>query len=688
MSNSVQTVVSDGSLTLLDISFNYFDRTHVHVYFDNVEQTLGTTWSWVGTTDKKIQFSPAVADDVVVKVQRITPLESPRHVYSSPGNAPFNKSTVDENFRQTLYAAQEAQEGANLTQLQQDLDAQGNKITDLGDALLDNDAVNLKVLREYLPYGPAAASLNSRIAAEEAQTAALAGQYGSALVGAATYAQLRAYTGDATRIQLGGRNNYFDNCGGIVVRTGSQPDNDGTTWKDGLGRSWVRQFDGKADIRWFGAPCDGISDDTAGWQAAVSALQGKGLELVVPGFSVISGQVSITSGLLTIRWLNKGTSLKKRFNGEAFRVMAGYVDFINPAINGCADEGFTGGAIRFAGTSYDCTIVNPRIWNTGDSCVICDNGVSGTGGGGLIINGGSLLAYNPSGQSSGGPASVRLHGASDTSPQNRKLIGVTSSSQPLLDATGMFQTAVIGGFTGTIIFSGNPNVTGATGVGSCSELQLDSVYIRDGMSIAGTDHVINGCITHGYYPIYYSYGVVSGYSSQWGWQLTQYAQNVSIGQGNEISHLIQDLSPNGLGLVCNKYFQNYVPFGFLWTGASANPAIGNGSFTAQTYNVTGANIAISYGITFGSTTTLGTGQWYFSLPLWSGNAATSPAVGAWSMFIPGVGWKSGFVYISSTGATHRVSLVDTAGVTVGSTYNGGTLPSGTTLTINLNYQRL
>lgn len=252
MSNSVQTVVSDGSLPLLDISFNYFDRTHVHVYFDNVEQTLGTTWSWVGSTDKEIQFSPAVADGVVVKVQRITPLESPRHVYSSPGNAPFNKSTVDENFRQTLYAAQEAQEGANLTQLQQDLDAQGNKITDLGDALLDGDAVNLKVLREYLPYGPAATSLNARIAAEEAHTAALAGQYGSSLIGAATYAQLRAYTGSATRMQVGGRTHYFDKAAGTFVRTGSAPDNDGTVLVDALGRSWVRDYTGGINAVWFG----------------------------------------------------------------------------------------------------------------------------------------------------------------------------------------------------------------------------------------------------------------------------------------------------------------------------------------------------------------------------------------------------------------------------------------------------
>ena len=171
MSNSVQTVVSDGSLTLLDLSINYFARTHIKVSFNSVEQTLGTTWNWVGTTDKKIQFTPAVVAGVTVQVKRQTPLDAPRHVYSSPGNAPFNKSTVDENFQQALYASQEAAEGANLQNFAQDVSAAGHKLTDLGDAMLDGDAVSLKVLRDYLPYGPAATSLAARIAAEEAITA-------------------------------------------------------------------------------------------------------------------------------------------------------------------------------------------------------------------------------------------------------------------------------------------------------------------------------------------------------------------------------------------------------------------------------------------------------------------------------------------------------------------------------------
>lgn len=87
----------------------------------------------------------------------------------------------------------------------------------------------------------------------------------------ATYAALRAYTGTATRVQVGGRTNYFDGAAGIFVRTGSAADNDGTILVDALGRSWVRQFDGPVDVRWWGA-VGSTNDEAAAIQKALSYL--------------------------------------------------------------------------------------------------------------------------------------------------------------------------------------------------------------------------------------------------------------------------------------------------------------------------------------------------------------------------------------------------------------------------------
>lgn len=75
-------------------------------------------------------------------------------------------------------------------------------------------------------------------------SADLAAVDGASLVGAATYAQLRAYTGSATKLDL------LD--GGKVIRTGTDADNGGTVFKDGLNRSWERVInDGTVHLDWF-----------------------------------------------------------------------------------------------------------------------------------------------------------------------------------------------------------------------------------------------------------------------------------------------------------------------------------------------------------------------------------------------------------------------------------------------------
>ena len=110
---SIQTAVSDGTLTMLALSIEYPRRDYIHVYFDGVEQTEGDTWNWVGVSDKAITFSQAVPDGVVVRVQRITPLDTVPNIFGSAtppyvGYAEFDADTVDENFRQTLQVAQES----------------------------------------------------------------------------------------------------------------------------------------------------------------------------------------------------------------------------------------------------------------------------------------------------------------------------------------------------------------------------------------------------------------------------------------------------------------------------------------------------------------------------------------------------------------------------------------------------
>lgn len=57
-----------------------------------------------------------------------------------------------------------------------------------------------------------------------------------------------------TRLQL--------DDGYIVVRKGTAADNGGTVWRDALGRSWVRDFSGNVNVKWFGASGNGFDEDT------------------------------------------------------------------------------------------------------------------------------------------------------------------------------------------------------------------------------------------------------------------------------------------------------------------------------------------------------------------------------------------------------------------------------------------
>lgn len=57
----------------------------------------------------------------------------------------------------------------------------------------------------------------------------------------------------------------------------------------------------------------------------------------------------------------------------------------------------------------------------------------------------------------------------------------------------------------------------------------------------------------------------------------------------------------------------FISYTTAWTGTGSNPALGNGTLSAS-YQVSGTYVEVSIALTIGSTTTMGSGFWYFSLP--------------------------------------------------------------------------
>jgi len=165
---STQRVTSDGTLVLLPISIEYFDRSEITVFFDDILGEEGVAWNWVGSTDKTISFPTAVGAGIEVKVVRTTDISLIRHVFSD--GAAFLDETMDENFRQILHIAQEARERASIADMFSNLNMHGYKIINVGLAVDPNDVISLA---QYQADAEGAwAARNQAVAAKDAAVAA------------------------------------------------------------------------------------------------------------------------------------------------------------------------------------------------------------------------------------------------------------------------------------------------------------------------------------------------------------------------------------------------------------------------------------------------------------------------------------------------------------------------------------
>lgn len=139
MAFSTQRTTSDGTLVLLDISIEYFDRSEIAVLFDGVVDVY--PWEWVGTTEKKISFTPAVPNDVEVMLVRTTDLEAVRHIFTL--GAQFTTQSLDEDLLQILHIAQEARENATIEEVFHNLNMHGYRIINIGDGIDPQDAPSM-----------------------------------------------------------------------------------------------------------------------------------------------------------------------------------------------------------------------------------------------------------------------------------------------------------------------------------------------------------------------------------------------------------------------------------------------------------------------------------------------------------------------------------------------------------------
>lgn len=140
MAYSRQDAVSDGTLQVLDVSIQYMRRADVFVLLDDV---LTTDWGWVGVLNS-IAFPAPLAAGVKVTVVRRTRQDKVIHEFAK--GALFNSTTMDTDFRQMLYLAQEYTEGGGFTDLFSDLNMHGFRLTNLGAGVAPSDAATMAQL--------------------------------------------------------------------------------------------------------------------------------------------------------------------------------------------------------------------------------------------------------------------------------------------------------------------------------------------------------------------------------------------------------------------------------------------------------------------------------------------------------------------------------------------------------------
>ena len=165
MAYSTQRAVSDGTLAYLDLSIEYMKRADIAVFYDGLPAAPGS-WAWVGTTDKRITFSPVVPNGVEVLIKRTTQINTIINKFAN--GAKFNNATMDQDFTQLLYLNQEAVEGAALTDIFNDVDFHGYKIKNLGLAVDDTDAITFGQVKS-ISTGAYQAKLDAEAARDLAQ---------------------------------------------------------------------------------------------------------------------------------------------------------------------------------------------------------------------------------------------------------------------------------------------------------------------------------------------------------------------------------------------------------------------------------------------------------------------------------------------------------------------------------------
>lgn len=328
-------------------------------------------------------------------------------------------------------------------------------------------------------------------------------------------------------------------------------------------------------VKDFGAIGDGVNDDTAAFVAALAASYSVYVPVSTGGY-VLSSLLTIPVDTALFGSNRQSTKLIHKYNGDMIQMLNG------ASLGGLWLVGqgatYTGRGIKMLGSDGKQRIENAQITDFDGECIYFEKDA------GSQSSYSNLIANRRNSGTGTGRYAIVVENAvtTGTFAIPRKFTQIETVGGCAFDFGGANNFYVSNSFLGDLNFSTNSRAVLIT---ACRLANATSLVIR------GANHTIVGCDI---YP-----------------QVTVSTIDNCALQGNSFNNapvLVTSDNPRNL---IDCWATTYTPS--LTSGGTA-PSLGNGALTG-TYSIDGSRCFFEMSLTLGSTTTLGSGELRFSVPL-------------------------------------------------------------------------
>ena len=344
-------------------------------------------------------------------------------------------------------------------------------------------------------------------------------------------------------------------------------------WMD-TGAQWIPLNGGVANVKDFGALGDGTTDDTAAFLAAIAT----GAPVWVPNPSTayrITAKLTLGIGQRMTGASKYLTKLLHDFNGDFIELLE------KSSLDNLYLEGqgatTTGKGLLFTGTNGNQSVHNCKIINFDGACLDFEY----LAGSRLSCINCEIHRYNSATTSD--RFAIVIAATVSVAATPRKFVNLEMEGSCSFDFGGCNGIFVTNSFLGDLKFT-----TDSRDVQICTSRIANDVALN----LDGHNSSLTGC------DVSPQLTLVSG--------VTEFAV---VGCSLNTPPVI-DNSGNSSNLIYTPEAA-YTP---TWTASGSAPAIGNGTLTGR-YSRQGSSITATINLTLGSTSTLGTGDWRFGLPV-------------------------------------------------------------------------